>query len=197
MHRKTLHMATVTALAAVTVALAAPMATAAEKQHAVEAQHMQQTQQVKNAQDGIDLLAAIEEEGFEDRLLALPVNPSTEQIAEAMYPGNEDAQRAALPILKESEQSAAASRSEAVHPDGMVLYGWWDTTKRVTACIGAVGAFVAGNGLLVTKAAKFGGVVKGAKLIAQAGNSTERWKLAVAIFGDVSGISGVVKACGG
>ncbi|MFJ6700018.1 hypothetical protein ACIQM4_28760 [Streptomyces sp. NPDC091272] len=192
MNRKSIRLATLTALAAASVAVAAPMASAAERHHAVEARNTQQTEQVQQAQDQIDLLAAIDEDGFEERLLALPSNPSPQQVAEAMYPGNEAAQEAALPLLVNTPQAPAAS-----HLDGGVQYGWWDTTKRVTACIGAVGAFVAGNGLLVTKAAKFGGVIKGAKLIAQAGNSTERWKLAVAIFGDISGISGVVKACGG
>ncbi len=192
MNRKSIRLATVTALAAASVAVAAPMASAAERHHAVEARHTQQAEQVQQAQDQIDLLAAIDEEGFEERLLALPSNPTPQQVAEAMYPGNEAAQKAALPLLNKPAQAPSASPV-----DGVAQYGWWDTTKRVTACIGAVGAFVAGNGLLVTKAAKFGGVIRGAKLIAQAGSSQERWKLAVAIFGEVSGISGVVKACGG
>ncbi|MEV0257755.1 hypothetical protein AB0H82_26290 [Streptomyces sp. NPDC050732] len=192
MNRKSLRISSIVALTAATVAVAAPMATAAEGQHALQARHAQQTQQVKNAQDPIDLVAAVEEAGFEERLLALPSNPTPQQVVEAMYPGNPEAQEAALPLLDGSNQAFAST-----NPENVVLYGWWDTTKRVAACVGAVGAFVAGNALLISKAAKYGGVVKGAKLIAQAGNREERLKLAIAIFGNVTGITGMVKGCGG
>ncbi|MGW2229676.1 hypothetical protein [Streptomyces formicae] len=192
MNRTSLRISSIVALTAATVAVAAPMATAAEGQHALQAHHAQQTQQVENAQDPIDLVAAVDEVGFEERLLALPSNPTPQQVVEAMYPGNAEAQEAALPLLDGSNQAFASA-----DPENVVLYGWWDTTKRVASCIGAVGAFVAGNALLISKAAKYGGVVKGAKLIAQAGNREERLKLAIAIFGNVTGITGMVKGCGG
>lgn len=122
----------------------------------------------------------IVEEGLEERLGALPQNPTTQQLVEAMYPGDEAAQQAALAQLA---------------PQGVQLRGW-DTAWKVTKCVGAIGAFIAGNALLVTKATKFGGVLKGAKLIVQAGNKEERIKLLIAIFGEVTGISTIATACG-
>lgn len=56
--------------------------------------------------------------------------------------------------------------------------------------------FVAGNALLVTKAAKLGGVAKGAILIVRAGTREEKLKLLLATFGEVTGISAVATACG-
>lgn len=122
----------------------------------------------------------IVEEGLEERLGALPQNPTTQQLVEAMYPGDKAAQQAALAQLA---------------PQGVQLRGW-DTAWKVTKCVGAIGAFIAGNALLVTKATKFGGVLKGAKLIVQAGNKEERIKLLIAIFGEVTGISTIATACG-
>lgn len=191
MNQKNIRISTVVALTAAAVAVAAPMASAAEGEHDIEARHAQQTRQVAEAKDQIDLLAAIEETGFDERLLALPSSPSAQQVVEAMYPGNVDAQRVALPLLIDP----ARAGPEDIESRG--LKDWWNKGKRIAACIGAVGTFVAGNGLLISKAAKFGGVVKGAKLIAQAGNREERLKLAVAIFGNVSGVAGLAKACGG
>ncbi|MFG2500151.1 hypothetical protein ACGFSB_18310 [Streptomyces sp. NPDC048441] len=123
---------------------------------------------------------AIVEEGLEERLGALPQNPTTQQLVEAMYPGDEAAQKAALAQLA---------------PQGVQLRGW-DTAWKVTKCVGAIGAFIAGNALLVTKATKFGGVLKGAKLIVQAGNKEERIKLLIGVFGEVTGISTIATACG-
>jgi hypothetical protein len=71
----------------------------------------------------------------------------------------------------------------------------WRTTWKIAGCAAAIGGFIAGNGLLISKAAKFGGVYRGAKLIVQAGNASERWKLAMAIFGNVAGITGMVSWC--
>lgn len=119
---------------------------------------------------------------------ALPQNPTAQQLVEAMYPGDEAAQKAALPQLAPQGSAQAAQQ-------GVQLRSW-NTAWKVTKCVGAIGAFIAGNALLVTKATKFGGVLKGAKLIVQAGNKEERLKLLVAIFGEVTGISTVATACG-
>jgi hypothetical protein len=72
---------------------------------------------------------------------------------------------------------------------------WWKTAGKVAMCAGTIGGFIAGNALLVTKAAKFGGVFRGAKLIVQAGNREERIKLIIAMFGEVTGIGAVIKSC--
>jgi hypothetical protein len=63
-------------------------------------------------------------------------------------------------------------------------------------CVGAVGAFVAGNALVVVKVRKAGGVVKVAKKLLEAGSAEERLKVALTFFGDISGVAGVVEACG-
>jgi hypothetical protein len=62
-------------------------------------------------------------------------------------------------------------------------------------CVGAIGAFVAGNTLILVKIRKAGGVVKVAKMLLQAGSSEERLKAAVTIFGDISGLAGLVEGC--
>lgn len=62
-------------------------------------------------------------------------------------------------------------------------------------CIGAVGAFVAGNALVISKIRKAGGVVKVAKILLGAGSSEARLKAALAVFGDITGVTGVVESC--
>ncbi|WP_370260498.1 hypothetical protein [Streptomyces sp. V4I8] len=123
----------------------------------------------------------IVEEGLDERLGALPQSPTTQQVVEAMYPGDKAAQAAALAKLD---------------PQGRQARGGWSTAWKVTKCVGAIGAFIAGNALLVTKAAKIGGVLKGARLVVQAGGKEERIKLLIAIFGEVTGISTVATSCG-
>jgi hypothetical protein len=80
-------------------------------------------------------------------------------------------------------------------PVQVIADPWWKTAGKVAMCAGTIGGFIAGNALLVTKAAKFGGVFRGAKLIVQAGNREERIKLIIAMFGEVTGIGAVIKSC--
>jgi len=63
-------------------------------------------------------------------------------------------------------------------------------------CVAAVGAFVAGNALVVLKVRRAGGVIKVAKELLAANSAEKRLKAALAIFGDISGVTGVVEACG-
>jgi hypothetical protein len=63
-------------------------------------------------------------------------------------------------------------------------------------CVAAVGVFVAGNALVVVKVRKAGGVIKVAKKLLSAGSAEERLKVALTFFGDLSGVVGVVEACG-
>ncbi|GAA3087787.1 hypothetical protein ACFQ0X_19610 [Streptomyces rectiviolaceus] len=177
--RNVLRTAALSVTAALALAATGPIASATEAANARAAE--------QRAAAGVLTAVAedagvpeIVEEGLEERLGALPQNPTTQQLVEAMYPGDEAAQKAALAQLA---------------PQGVQLRGW-DTAWKVTKCVGAIGAFIAGNALLVTKATKFGGVLKGAKLIVQAGNKEERIKLLVAIFGEVTGISTIATACG-
>jgi len=63
-------------------------------------------------------------------------------------------------------------------------------------CVAAIGAFVAGNALVVVKVRKAGGVVKVAKSLLSAGSAEARLKVALTFFGDITGVTTVVEACG-
>ncbi|MEV0111947.1 hypothetical protein AB0H77_01645 [Streptomyces sp. NPDC050844] len=178
--RTVLRAAAVSVSAALALAAAGPIASATEAANARAEQHKAAAGVLTAVADDTGA-PQIVEEGLEERLGALPQNPTTQQLVEAMYPGDEAAQQAALAKLE---------------PQGVQLRSGWDTAWKVTKCVGSIGAFIAGNALLVTKATKFGGVLKGAKLIVQAGNKEERIKLLVAIFGEVTGLSTVATACG-
>ncbi|WEV26687.1 hypothetical protein OYE22_16880 [Streptomyces sp. 71268] len=136
-NHKTVRISTLVAVTATAVAVVAPMASATAREHTAEAHYTQQTRQVADAQDQIDLLAAIKEAGFDERLLALPSSPSPWQVAEALYPGNADAQRAALPLLIASASDSVLTGLEDLESRG--LKDWWNKGKRVAACVGAVG----------------------------------------------------------
>ncbi|OIJ97786.1 hypothetical protein BIV25_13340 [Streptomyces sp. MUSC 14] len=177
--RSALRTTAVGVVAAVALGVAGPMASATETKHAQNTE-LQATASALAAAQEADV-PQIVEEGLEERLGALPQNPTMQQLVEAMYPGDEAAQSAALAKLD---------------PHGIQPRSAWGTTWKVTKCVGAIGAFIAGNALLVSKATKFGGVLKGAKLIVQAGNKQERLKLLVGIFGEVTGLSTVATSCG-
>lgn len=178
--RTALRATAVGVVAAVTLGVAGPMASASEAEHAQSAERKAAAVAVTAVAEEADA-PQIVEEGLDERLGALPQNPTTQQVVEAMYPGDKAAQAAALAKLD---------------PQGRQARGFWSTAWKVTKCAGALGAFVAGNALLVTKAAKLGGVYRGARLIVQAGGREERLKLLVATFGEVTGISAVVASCG-
>ncbi|GAA1929465.1 hypothetical protein GCM10009837_63900 [Streptomyces durmitorensis] len=187
--RNVLRTAALSVTAALALAATGPIASATEAANTRAAEHKAAAQVLTAVAEDADV-PQIVEEGLEERLGALPQNPTTQQLVEAMYPGDEAAQKAALAQL-----APQGAQSQGVQPQGVQLRGW-DTAWKVTKCVGAIGAFIAGNALLVTKATKFGGVLKGAKLIVQAGNKEERIKLLVAIFGEVTGISTIATACG-
>lgn len=126
-------------------------------------------------------LPPIVEEGLDQRLKSLPRNPTDQQLVAAMYPGDNAAQKIVLARFRQ---------------DKFQDRGVGDTAWKITKCAGALGMFVAGNALLVTKAAKLGGVAKGAILIVRAGTREEKLKLLLATFGEVTGISAVATACG-
>ncbi|WP_030669970.1 hypothetical protein [Streptomyces sp. NRRL B-1347] len=194
MNSKSIRVTTIGVCAAVVMAVSGPVAFADQAEHRAGIHPSQEAAQAAQAQGEADPLAALEEEGFEERLLDLPKDPSPEQVAKAMYPEDQKAQEAALPALKGSATESAAGKGgpQGVAPSGIS----WSKAWKVTACVGTIGGFVAGNALLITKAKKYGGVLKGAKLIVQAGNKQERLKILVAMFGEVTGISAVAKSCG-
>ncbi|MFI1177895.1 hypothetical protein [Streptomyces melanogenes] len=145
-----------------------------------------------------DLIAAdaaapeVQDEGPEDRFLALPANPSMEQVVAAMYPGDPAAQQQVLARLSQPEPEP---EPEPGGPAGEGGFSWKRAWK-VTACVGAIGAFVAGNAVLVSKLRRLGGVWTGARTVVQAGGYQDRMKALAAMFGNVTGLSAVAKSCG-
>lgn len=65
----------------------------------------------------------------------------------------------------------------------------------VLRCGAAVGAFIAGNGLLISKVRKVGGLWKVAKKLWRAKGAQRKWEVAVGLFGYVSGIGALVEGC--
>jgi hypothetical protein len=63
-------------------------------------------------------------------------------------------------------------------------------TLRIVGCVFAVGTFVAGNIVLVTKIKKAKGIVKFAKGLWHAKNAEQRAKLVYQTLGTLSGVSG-------
>ncbi|MBN0043514.1 hypothetical protein JS756_05225 [Streptomyces actuosus] len=110
----------------------------------------------------ISLTRTIDANGLRDRLAALPATPTAQQIAEAAYPGDADAQAAMLPVLANEKvrhvtlQNLAAESGEKAP---MVAFGWWGKTKFIVGCSAAVAgvliSFVpAGSGVRVARAVK-------------------------------------------
>ncbi|MFF8013873.1 hypothetical protein [Streptomyces sp. NPDC007929] len=105
-------------------------------------------------------------EALRTRLAALPAQPTAEQLAQAAYPGDGEAQAALLPVFaKEEVRTAAlaqlAPTSAAPTPGGkkpmMAAMGWWDQTKFVVKCSAAVAAVLisfapAGSSIKVARA---------------------------------------------
>ncbi|MFI0270668.1 hypothetical protein [Streptomyces luteogriseus] len=105
-------------------------------------------------------------EALRTRLAALPAQPTAEQLAQAAYPGDGEAQAALLPVFAKEEVRAAAlaqlaPASAAPAPGGkkpmMATMGWWDQTKFVVKCSAAVAAVLisfapAGSSIKVARA---------------------------------------------
>ncbi|MFI1472441.1 hypothetical protein [Streptomyces wuyuanensis] len=164
--------------------------------NATEADNARKAQASATAQAFKDTLSAaadapapeIQYDGLEDRFLALPANPSMQQVVAAMYPDDPAAQKEALAHLTAPTKQQGAKAPAA----GFGLGTAW----KVTKCVGAIGAFVAGNAVMISKLRKLGGVYKGAKLVVQAGNFQDRMKALGAMFGEVTGLSMVASNCG-
>lgn len=72
---------------------------------------------------------------------------------------------------------------------------FWSTAWEVVKCTAAVGAFIAGNLFLVTKVRKLGGIAKAVEKLRGASNYANRYKAAIAIFGEVAGVNSLLKEC--
>jgi hypothetical protein len=70
-----------------------------------------------------------------------------------------------------------------------------DSILDVAKCAAGVGAFVFGNLAAVTKLRRAGGVIRVARRILRASSRAEKYAAVAAIFGEITGITGVVDAC--
>ncbi|MEC4018286.1 hypothetical protein [Streptomyces sp. H27-D2] len=84
-------------------------------------------------------------DGLRDRLAELPGRPTAEQTAQAMYPGDADAQAAILPTLADegARSSALLMLGESTGvTNPQAQFGWWDETVYLAKCGAAVGLFL-------------------------------------------------------
>ncbi|MEU2687348.1 hypothetical protein ABZ654_26420 [Streptomyces hygroscopicus] len=174
-----IRVSAVTAVAALALGATSGMASATEYDHARTEQAKVQAE-VATAMFEAAEAPEIEYDGLEERFANLPDSPSMEQIVAAMYPGDEARQAQALAGL-----------------DNEGKPGWsWSKAWKITKCVASIGAFIAGNAVLVSKLKKLGGIYKGAKLVVEAGNFQERMKALAGIFGAVTGLGVVASSCG-
>lgn len=72
---------------------------------------------------------------------------------------------------------------------------FWSNAWKMVKCAGAIGTFIAGNVILISKIRKAGGLRKVAKLLRKKGSAEKKAKAFLAIVGEVGGINAVIKAC--
>ncbi|MFE2412858.1 hypothetical protein ACFXDE_31425 [Kitasatospora sp. NPDC059408] len=198
MTKNQLRMAAVTVVTALALGSGAGMASATEQHNVRLAQATVEAHALAQAFEGTPA-PTIVEDGLEDRLADLPEDASLDQVVQAMYPDDEDAQASALAYLTAASDDASSDDATGTGaPEGAVtpqFWGWGDAW-HLAKCVGAVGGFIAGNALAVSKIRKFGGVVKLAKLLIKGKNFEQRMKALLAAFGDISGLGAVASSCG-
>ncbi|MER5377776.1 hypothetical protein [Streptomyces sp. NPDC002553] len=99
-------------------------------------------------------------DAFRARLAALPTKPTAEQLVQAAYPGDAEAQAALLPVFANAEVrdtvlAQLTGGSKGGHPGA--AFGWWDKTKFVVKCGAAIAAVLisfapAGSSIKVVRA---------------------------------------------
>ncbi|MEU9572192.1 hypothetical protein AB0D62_20335 [Streptomyces massasporeus] len=96
---------------------------------------------------------------FRTRLAALPAKPTAEQLVQAAYPGDAEAQAALLPVFANAEvrESALGQLTGATGNQKATAFGLWDKTKFVVKCGAAVAAVLisfapAGSSIKVVRA---------------------------------------------
>ncbi|MFE3187108.1 hypothetical protein ACFXKR_40660 [Streptomyces violascens] len=146
-----IRVAAASTMAAVALGVTAPLASATEARHERAAATTQAAQQLQ--QDAG--VPKIKTEGLDDRLAALPQSRTMEQVVAAMYPGDKQAQTAALQAL----------RGEKAPAGGIAPMSFWGDAWKYTKCVAAVGAaFIPAS--KAYKAIKgLGGVAEAAKLL--------------------------------
>lgn len=96
-------------------------------------------------------------------------------------------------------QAAAPAASQAGRPMvGMApaqKVTLWRTLRKVVVCVAAIGAFVGGNGLLIWKLRKAGGVWRSAKRVLSTKGKAAKAKILTGIFGEVLGLDTIVEKC--
>ncbi|MFE6056804.1 hypothetical protein ACFQ6N_39215 [Kitasatospora sp. NPDC056446] len=187
----TLRIGTATVIAAVSLGATAGMAQATEYR-SQRAETVKTEVSTATAVFRAAGAPAIRFDALEDRFAALPVSPTLQQVLAAMYPNDAVAQGLALQALTRPSPAGAGRQTTT---GVQAAQAGWDDVFTVAGCVAAIGAFVAGNAVLVAKLKKLGGVYKGAKLVIQAGNAEERMKALVAVFGDITGLTTVVSSC--
>ncbi|WP_237519583.1 hypothetical protein [Streptomyces sp. HUCO-GS316] len=93
------------------------------------------------------------------RLAALPAKPTAEQLVQAAYPGDAEAQAALLPVFANAEvrDAALAQLTGGTGSHMVTAFGWWDKTKFVVKCGAAIAAVLisfvpAGSSIKVARA---------------------------------------------
>ncbi|MFJ7181524.1 hypothetical protein ACIQXA_35245 [Streptomyces massasporeus] len=96
---------------------------------------------------------------FRARLAALPAKPTAEQLVQAAYPGDAEAQAALLPVFANAEvrDAALAYLTGSTGSQRVTTFGWWDKTKFVVKCGAAIAAVLisfapAGSSIKVVRA---------------------------------------------
>ncbi|RSO03350.1 hypothetical protein DMH18_37700 [Streptomyces sp. WAC 06783] len=176
-----IRVAAAATMAGVALGVTAPLASATEAKHQREAATTQAAQQFQR-DTGVP---EIQTDGLDDRLAELPENRTMEQVVEAMYPGDKQAQAVTLQVLRGEEPVQA----------GAATKGFWGTAWKYTKCVAAVGAAF----IPATKAYKaikgLGGVKEAAKLLVGAGNVKDFKKAAGNAALDILGISAIQTNC--
>lgn len=86
----------------------------------------------------------------------------------------------------------------AAPPAGMTerqKIAWWNVVRKVAVCVSAIGAFVIGNGIWITKLRKAGGVWKAAKRVVTAKGKRAKLVVLGGIFGNVLGLDQIAEKC--
>jgi len=127
------------------------------------------------------------------------LNAADEMISHIATPWARDANGVEMPTHYEIEGLKLTQVVE--HRAGFYAYPvvadpFWSTAWKVVKCTAAIGAFIAGNLFLITKVRRFGGIARAVDKLRGASNYANRYKAALSVFGEVSGISGIVSACG-
>lgn len=72
---------------------------------------------------------------------------------------------------------------------------FWRTLKKIVVCASAIGAFVLGNAIWITRVRKAGGIWKTAKRVLTTRGRVAKLKVLGGIFGNVLGLDTIAEKC--